>query len=517
LPDITEVDPIEKYLTNLDDGQLLELFSFVEKFEDQKQNDPLSIYLPNDIQREFHDSDAIIRFLFGGNMSGKTYAGFKELCCHLLEYDPSGTTPETRKIMIGGKEREVPRYGKHPLYKHMPKVFWFGAVKMSKAKSMYEQDLRRMIPPGEFGRYDNYNERLYMKNGNILQLMSYESDIRMWQSDAIDGIFLDEQPPFLHFKESRSRVNRKSGLIWCAMTPLYAHSAWTFREIWQKSKDDKNIVYHIMDLDHNIHLDEAQKDAQKSAFAGTEEEDSRIHGRFTILRGVIHPLFNEQTHVIPPFKITEEHRKEYEFCRVIDLHPRNECVCQWFMYRDGYDPIIYEIEEYDLMGGQTDLFADEVNRMTDKMNIEIAFNIIDTPEAKESPSRRDFSMRRVLREKGIAGINANRNHGAGVMRLNEYIKEDKFFIFSTCRKSINSIMFHMWDDYKGIVADEKNPKETWKRKDDHWIRSCHFMALKMPALNTTRLEHDIMQRGSDEDYLHYFGGGQQKNYMRRRR
>lgn len=480
---------IEEIANNLTEEQLIAVYKLSGQMEKIAESDPLALYTPNEIQDKFHRSDAIIKFMFGGNMSGKSYACCKETACHALEYDPSGTTPDRY-------------YGKHPLHKNEPKIIWFCSVKLQKAKAMWEQTLRPMFPKGSIRRYDNYNDRVYLMNGNIIQLMSYESDIRMWQSDPVDAICLDEQPPHLHFKEARSRVNRKSGVIFCAMTPLYAHSAWTFREIWQKADSSEDIEYWLMDLDHNIHLTEGQKNAQKRAFTGTEEEDSRLHGRFTILKGIIHPLFDDEKHIVKPFVIPKRWKEEYSFSRVIDMHPRNPNVCMWFMYRVAGNAEMWLIEEFDLAGGDVRGFANGVHRMTKMIDVPISVNIIDTPDAEMSQVKEN-NLRADLAKYGIAGPKGQRSHGAGVQRFNEYLRFKKFKVFSHCKKSIESIKYHMWDNYKLMQQDTRDPKETWIHKDDHWVRNCHFQAMFMPPLNMDRVAVDTAD--NPQQYMHYHG------------
>ena len=511
--DKTQTDQIVDSLS-ADEAEMV--LQELEKLEAIGDDSPIAVYDPTKAQEPFHSSEAGIKFLFGGNMSGKTYALCKETCCELLEEDPSYSTPDRS-------------YLKHPLHEDKPKKVWFASVSILKAKSIFEQDLRRMLPKGSYRRFDNSTYTLYMNNGNTLQLMSYESDIRMWQSDAVDFIGLDEQPPFLHFKESRSRVNRKSGRIACSMTPLYANSAWTFREIVQREKDNPNVQYWIMDLTDNIYLTKEQIDSQIAAFKGTDEEEARIHGRFMILQGVIHPQFNEAIQVMPQFDITEDMLEEFDFCRAIDLHKRNPNVCQWFMYkREPGDikslpkhiylpdkgPIVIQFDEIAIDAQHMGMFAEQVRDRYPK--IDFNFNIIDSADSMLD-EKQGRSLRAELRYHGIAGMNANRSHGAGKDRLNEYIRANRMFITDQCRESIASVQYHIWDNYKGARKDEIDPKETWVRKDDHQVRNWHYTILMMPSLNTQRAESIYHSTGYVEPGMeHYFGKGQGRNYQKMR-
>jgi len=491
---------IEKSVDNMSPDELSALLEKLQQIEKIKEENPLALYEPNRTQKPFHESEHGIKWLYGGNMSGKTYAGSKETVCELLEEDPSGTTPDRD-------------YKKNPMFSSLPKKLWFGTVNIQKAIAIYEQDLRPKLPRGSWQKFDNKTNTLYMKNDNILQLMSYESDIRMWQSDAVDGIWLDEQPPFLHFKEARSRVNRKSGRIWCTMTPLYANSAWAFREIFQNRRNDPNIKYWIMDLMDNIHLTPEQIQAQLDAFKGTDEEESRLHGRHMVLQGVIHSDFNEEVHVIEPFEITKAYKQNYEFCRVIDLHKRNPNVCQWFMYRRQPNPEVYLIKELSIRPELIDMFCENIKHISG--DLKIRYTIIDSADSKLDDEQGKSLKSEMIRH-GIAGIPANRSHGAGRARLDEYLRSRRYYIFSTCTDSINSIMYHIWDNYRGVRSEEVDPKETWVKKDDHQVRNMHYQILMMPALNTARaiaLE-DKYLIPKEDNYRHYFGGDQSRNYQK---
>lgn len=473
-----ELENIEKLIEVCGPEDLRVLLSIKNKVERIQEENPLALYRPNEVTDLFHRSAAKERFVFGANMSGKTYAGFKDLGCELLEYDPSGTTGDRY-------------YGKNPLFRDMPKVYWFGSVSIDKCIEMYEQDFRLMMPKGSIASHPNKN-KLYaeMTNGNLLWLKSYDMAIEKWQSSRIDGAMLDEQPPWGHYKECRSRVNRKGGRIWCLMTPKYVNSAWTFREIFQKGKDNPDIEWWTMDLMHNIFLPKEYIDRQARAFQGTEDEESVLHGRFTILKGVIHSGFEEERHCIKfnPYRMSEHVKAGYRFARVVDGHPRSPNVAMWFAYKYDPAPAMILINEYDEPGGNVRHFAEKVFEIERRMGVVIEVTILDTPDVGDQESPDVGSLRYEFIDCGIVGIPAERGHAAGVQRFNEYLKNNRFRVSSECRKSINSIAYHMWQEYKGVIADEREPKEKYVHKDDHWVRNCHYMALFLPPLSGERFK-----------------------------
>jgi len=483
-------EQIMEKVKKLTPDQLNSLWYKVKHVEERIAVNPLEFYVPNEYQDKFEQSRAQVNLLSGGNMSGKTFSGSKRTVCHLLEYDPSGRTPKEW-------------YQKFFKYKHIPKLMWFGAPSLALAYLMWEFDIKPKIPPDEFLKFDNKSYTAIMKNGNMLQLKSYDSNIEVWQSLPVDAVHLDEQSPRRIFDECLSRVNRKNGEVYITMTPLYFNSAWMLQEIVDRADaGDKNFAYFKMPLSANIHLTKGQLDMQTQAYKGTREEAARLYGEFLVFQGAIHPDFSSRN-IIEPFQITEAHKYEYEFIRIFDLHTNSPNVCVWFMIKRD-DPIVYVIQEYSYSGFIGD-FAKTVLEMS--RNLPISRNILDSSDSK-SDKQLGTSLKTEMMKRGIVGTSGKRAHGPAVNIMNEYILAGKFFIFNICPDTIKSTKYHIWAEHRHNPA-EKEPKETWKHDGtDHWIRNVHFCFMEMPIINGSRSEVEMERarkyskhRGQPANYL----------------
>jgi len=458
-----------KFLDKLTPQEIEDIAVNLGELEKSREAFPLLHYEPHPKQLEFHRMESKERFAFGGNSSGKSFAGAAEAAFFLLGKDPTGLTgrtfPKPRR-KFGGIEIST--------------KLWLGCVKTDKGVEILKQNLLPLLPKGSHYPLKETKGLLEMKNGASLQVMSYDQDVEKWQSDAIDGIWLDEQPPRWHYDECRARVARRNGLIWCTVTPLGKNSPWMYWEIYRNVNNNPDVDHLFMDIEDNIYLTQEMKQRLYTAYAGTDEEAARLRGEFLLRQGVIHKGFDRSTHVIDDFEIKKSHKEEYEFARIFDLHPRNPNVCMWVMFKKT-PPIAYVIRDFSMQGFIGD-YADSVTKQTEDMEIFIKVNVIDTPDPK-NPEQPGTTLRLEMAKRGIAGIVGNRDLNTGIQRFNEYIKNGSLFIFKSCKDTVFSVENFRWDNWRGPSAELKNAKEKPIAKDDHHCRGLHMFLLWMPAIS----------------------------------
>jgi|GEM_PF-4487924 len=480
---------IENFLRSIPKENVLELERQLMSLEDSREKYALIHYRPHAKQAIFDKlfQSHIETFMFGGNGSGKTIHGAKTTACYLLGEDPSGTTsndlyPKPERMHTG---RKIFTQG------------YFGCTRIDKGIKIIKQDLIPLLPEGFITKKPSINDpTLETKLGTGLTIMSYKADDEQWQSDSLDFVWFDEQPPYAKYKEALSRILRRKGRVWCTMTPIYAKSAWTYWEIVRNKRGNPNCSYVTVDIMDNDYLDDEIKQNYITSYKGTKEEQARLHGKHTLMMGVIHAdQWKPDKHVIEPFELNDPIvREEFELVRVMDLHPRNPNVCQWFLVRRAPKPVIYQIKELSMKGVHIKLFGENVKRITEEIGMIPKVTIIDTPDARDE-NQLGTSLRMELAKikengKSMSGIPANRSIMSGIMRFGEYLEQDRFMIFKDSvdkasnveEDTVFSIESYRWDEWKGSNADEKEPKEKPIGEDDHWVRNCHYLCLWMPAL-----------------------------------
>lgn len=469
-------EQIAKLVDTLPDEKVFELVELMQKQQDASERDPMLFYSPLPAQGKFHTMNKKERFFFGGNSSGKSYAGAYEICCYLRGEDPAGA--------LGG--RELPAPTRMKAFRKISTKCWLGSTSFAKGTELVHQNVLPLLPPGTF-RWKEDKGLLEMHNGAILKVMTYEAGVRQWQSSEVDHIWLDEQAPYEIYIECRSRVGRRGGGIMNTLTPLGVHSVWMFYEVVENIHANPNIGYLFARMMDNYFLSEEQQQQLLCAYRGSDEEKTRLDGEFIQFEGLVHKNFNEHTHVVEPFPINDSFRSQgWRFGRVFDLHSRNDEICQWFMFRRD-DPKLVFFDELSYPSGDIKTFCDVVIAKTEDYGIVNDLNIIDTHESADS-MRVDPTMVSDMARKGIKGISApSRSVDAGVTRLNDYLVADKIKIFNTCKNTIFSIKYFQWQNWKGIAKQENEPKEKFVKKDADEVRNLHYVCLYMPPVNIQRL------------------------------
>jgi len=448
------------------DDERNDFLATTKDYRTSKVKDPLAYFvpLPGD-QEAYLNSLSKIKFEFGGNGAGKTFPLCKEGACKMMGYDPSGATPED-------------------LYNEPPNKVWFGSVKRSKAYAILTQTMLPMFPPGYIVRTDKQNDVLYGKDGSELHLLTYKSDISAWQSEAVDHVMLDEQPPQQYYDEAISRIARTGGSLSCAMTPFYSHSAWTYNEIWRNQNSNPNIECFIVDTLDNTYLTDEMRQFFRECYEGTVHEETRLHGKFAVLQGLVHPDFDRRIHVLQaPIDWTEGYKQQFRFARTIDAHSAAGFYCNWFAFREHPTPIVYVFKELVMKNIHVANFGKMVIEQSEGFPID--FTIFDSAEST-SEMALGTSMRYELNRLGIATQESYslRNFQSGVQRFNQYLAapDPKIFFTPDCTYTINTVESYMYPNASEIDP-EKPIQEKPKFKDDHCVRNIHFFLNRMPSLN----------------------------------
>src|SRR3990167_8660301 len=424
-------------------------------------------YRPNSFQDKFHNSDAKERLFLGANMAGKTVAGAKETVCYLLGEDPSGTT--TKK------------------YPTPPNHGWAGSPRTDMAMNVSKPEILHWLPKDAYAGFDKRELKIICKNGSTVGFRSYEMDISAWQGAALDFAWMDEQTPYGHYMELRSRVNRRMGSIWMTMTPLYANSSWSYKELFLTSQTNRNIWCMSVPLEDNKHLTQEMIDRQTEQFKGTPDEAARLRGEYVNLQGRIFFNYNPTEHFIPAAPVLEMLRadrdhdgaRQFRYDRVIDAHPRSPDVCVWFAYNPE-QPVVYIIREI----GVPNMHASEFGRLVASESREfgkITRTLLDTPEST-SETELGTSIRSCLASVGVPSMRPVKNFMYSRDMVTDYIEQKAFYVLDTCPKCNLALQTMIWDDWKGTRRFEDAPKERPKGSPETHYSDCirYEMSLQRP-------------------------------------
>ncbi len=485
-------------VSELTPAQVLQAAREIQNLEDARVKDSLPFFEP------FAKQEKALMLLkglnevlfYGPNSCGKSYLGAKETACQLRGEDPSGTTPG----------REYPKPRRRIGGVTVSTDVWMGCNRRDKGITIVRNHVIPFLPQGYVLSFNETRGLLKCAEGQTLHVMSYEDDVRMWESDSIDFVWCDEPPPKPHLNAARSRTARRSGKILITMSPERIVAPYLYWEFIKNLYGRKDIGYVAVGVDDNIYLTEEPRQQLITSFAGTDDECWRVFGEWPLSGGIIHQEFEPHKHIIEPFEITEDLQAEHEFFRVSDIHTRANDVCLFIMAKRYPHPEFTCFHEITMPEGEHIVdFKRRVHEETKALGFTSKLDIIDVSDDCGQRVRAELARRPY----SISGIRANRSLHMGVSRFNEFLREGAFKITSDCRKTIHSIQSLCWADYHGMIAEEKNVKEKHVAKDDHWVRNIHYATLHLPSRSDKIASLDKARE------MRYSGTKYIRNYVRK--
>lgn len=283
----------------------------------------LSLYfpLPGD-QTRFHSSLAEIRWLFGGNKSGKSYANMADLAMLALGVHPH------RKIENG--------------------TIWVCSETWEMCRDIIWKDyLQKFIPEKQIAHIDwgyaHCPSKVYLKNGNVIEFRAFSQGRGSFQGRSIDAIYCDEQ--CLHdlqgiFEEIQARLILLNGFLSWSMTPIKAQALLEERIATLPETDE---VFYLNLNDNRIsrggYVNDKRID-QLIAEWPIEVQQTRIEGKFAAFAGAVYKSYKRDVHVIESFPIPED----WDKWRAVDFGFTNPLCCLWIA-RDG-DNRFYVYQEH---------------------------------------------------------------------------------------------------------------------------------------------------------------------------
>lgn len=248
----------------------------------------LAYYKPYPKQAEFHAAGlkSRERLLMAGNQLGKTLAGGMECAYHLTgRYPPDWRGRKFDRPVIGwvcGRSDEDIRDG-------MQRIL-LGRAGALGTGSIPKDAITDLVPArGTSGLFDVV--RMQHISGGISNyaIRSYKSGREAFQSETLDFVCFDEEPPADIYTEGLTRTNIGGGLTWLTFTPLLGVSEVVRRFLLEKSPDR-----HItnMTIDDVGHFSQKEKE-QITASYPSHEREARTKGIPILGSGRIFPIPEE--------------------------------------------------------------------------------------------------------------------------------------------------------------------------------------------------------------------------------
>lgn len=204
----------------------LELAKLLAEAKRRKDRRRLTEYRPYAKQRQFHAAglDNRERLLMAGNQLGKTYCGAAEAAMHLTGQYPDWWAGRRWDRPVrgwaGSKTGEVTRDGVQRYLIGEPKDESQWGTGMVPADSLLDWGRRQ----GVADSLDNAVIRHASGGSSTLGFKSYDQGRQKWQSETLDFVWFDEEPPMDIYMEGLTRTNATGGMTFITFTPLLGMS-----------------------------------------------------------------------------------------------------------------------------------------------------------------------------------------------------------------------------------------------------------------------------------------------------
>lgn len=310
--------------------QSSELSLLLTALEERRKESPIEFLDLMPIQKAFEECDADIILLFGGNRSGKT-------------------TPVAKKVLNGGLSNKL-------------KV-WVCGETFSDSVAIQQKKISELVPKRKikYGNYDDINgytnRKLLLTNGSLYTFKSYDQGRTAFQSDDIDLIWNDEEPPLDIIKEQRMRLIDRNGKMIISMTSLKGitdlisdlyedcdvlekrYAPLVNEELPVRARKGNVAIFFLWTTD-NIHIDQKRLLEEIKLMPRTDRL-CRIYGMPMNLAGKIYISFTRDIHCIPLDMIPTTGNQLWN---VLDPHDRKPWAIGWYLVNKNGS--IYCIDEY---------------------------------------------------------------------------------------------------------------------------------------------------------------------------
>lgn len=261
-----------EHLRNLSDDELQALVQRVNAAkQEQAKFAKLSDYRPYPKQVLFHEMGAKYRerLFSAGNQLGKTYSGAAEMAFHLTGRYPPGWKgrmwSRPTAWLAGSESGELTRDGMQRLLVGPPSIEELWGTGLIPRECIAQQPKRRA---GVKDAIDAVVVNHIQGGQSILQFKSFDQGRAKWQASTVDGVWLDEEPPYDVYEEAVTRTNATDGMVYITFTPLKGMSQVVMKFFQNPGNDRVVVQMTIEDVGH-------YSDAQKARIIASYDDATR--------------------------------------------------------------------------------------------------------------------------------------------------------------------------------------------------------------------------------------------------
>jgi phage terminase large subunit-like protein len=435
-----------------------------------------------------------------GNQCGKTVAGAYMMTCHLTglypDWWPGKRFPHPIKAWVGGDGGKNLRDKiQHELCGGLPDTAEFGTG------LIYKRLIAgKLAGHGESGLLDSLRVRHVSGGVSSLAFKTYDQGRAKWQSDTLDVVWVDEEPPDDVYGEASTRLTGP-GFIYTTCTPLQGSTQFIRRFTNPDTLDAARIRgVARMGLRHAEHFTEQQK-ADRLAGYPAHERAARENGDPVLEGGAIFSTPGEDLKIQVGARFLEQIPRHWRLIWGIDFgftHPFAAALCAW----DADAETFYVLRVLRMRGAVPVIHANAMKQIG--ANVPVAWPHDGTHTEKGSGEKLADIYR--ARECGLNMLKKHATHEhaggyevwPGLTEMDVAMRAGKFKVAATC--------YEFFEEYGTYRVDENG--RIVKLDDDvlDAVRCAWMMRRRaqMVALGGTRVHPGSKVRrldGADDEHF----------------
>lgn len=302
------------------------------------------------------------------------------------------------------------------------------------------------------------------KGGNIF-IRSADEPLGL-EGMTLNWAWLDEAGMMrkLVWQVIRSRVSITSGQVLITTTP-YALN-WLYHDFFLKWKnhEDEDLDFYTWKSINNPFFNKEFYDKEKSRLS-EQEFARRYEGEFTKITGLVYEL--KENNIIEPTKIVIPDK----VIAGVDWGYRNPSAISVIIIKGG---IYFIVDEFYETEKTTSEVIHKAKIFQEKYNVNAWYPDPAEPDRVEE-----------MRRAGLYVMETNKNLKYGISKIQQLIRENRLFVFSTCQNTLEEFNYYRYDEDK---ASDEPIKEN-----DHLLDAIRYAIIGNNPLDNKKIEHFRIQ------------------------
>lgn len=461
-----------------------------------------NLYVPNRQALKWFMQPVFIKWIFGGNRSGKTATCAMDVVMQCEGWHPlqRRNLEVLRKDALDSWVRDQAEYVLEnklwlrdaPIEARCVAVDFPNGVEKFAGPAVRDWFTKGEVKADQIS--NDKKRRVVWENGSFLEFMSHDQDLDAHGGTARDVVWFDEESPLPHYQENLMRVMNGGRLVG-GMTAVKGLT-WTQDQIWDKQYKygDKDIYAIEMSTYENPVLTRKAIKRIEDQCVDQEEIDVRLKGKRVARGGLVWKEYRPRyPWLVDPFDLPKD---EGYLLVAIDPHLKTEHAAMWawvdfkgevdlgegrktFPLKDG-KPNIYLVSEL-FEHGTIPAFSNDLRFVEMRLDRRHEISLCD-PSAWVGDQRDNNTKTTAeqFEDEGIYPIKGSKDLTGGIHKTRMMFQCDdtkegdhpRLMIFKGMERTIWEMAKYRYPDMrKSRSGDERAPIERPLDKDDHMMEN----------------------------------------------